>query len=164
MFAMFLLMLAILVFANLRHGLLALRTRENPAALANRTHRLTLVSLALVAIPVGILGYQAGVILLTVFVAISLTASVTMLRESLLPALTPQDRIKIHFDGLIGSGIGAHTAFFAFGGARYLSDVFPGQWQVVMWVLPSVSGVTAIARLKRRYSRAGDARRVPSAA
>jgi len=57
----------------------------------------------------------------------------------------------VHLNGMIGSGIGAYTAFFAFGGRSLLGELLPGQWQVIPWVLPTVIGVIAASRVSRRW-------------
>ena len=92
MFALFLLMLGLLVLGAMRHGLLALRVRRGEDALAS--------------------------------------------------------------NGLIGTGIGAYTALFAFGGREFLSGLLTGQWQVLPWIAPAIIGTLATARLKRQYSEA----------
>ena len=56
-----------------------------------------------------------------------------------------------HLGNIIGAGIGAYTAFFAFGGRRFLAEIFAGQLQVVPWILPGVIGGIAIAYLSKRY-------------
>jgi hypothetical protein len=75
--------------------------------------------------------------------------------------MNPRELVVAHLNGLIGSGIGAYTAFFAFGGSRFLAELLPGQWQVIPWVLPTIIGVIAANRISRRWlGRAGGARRV----
>lgn len=150
MFNLFLLMLGLLVLTSLRHGLLALRSKSNPLVLRHPVHLTLIVALAVVAIAVGWIGINNGQLLLVIFAGISLSASVSLARESLGPPLTGKTRIKAHFNGLIGTGIGAYTAFFAFGGARLLSGVLSGQWQVIPWILPAIIGTIAIRRLERQ--------------
>ena len=50
---------------------------------------------------------------------------------------------------MIGSGIGAYTAFLAFGGRVMFSDM--GQYQILFWVAPGIIGGTAISLLVRKY-------------
>lgn len=54
-----------------------------------------------------------------------------------------------HIGHIIGSGIGAYTAFFAFGG-RNLFQSLP-LLQIGSWVLPSLIGVPFIIWLSRKY-------------
>ena len=150
-FAAFLLMLSLLVFASARHGLLALRTTASPRILARPTHRALLATLGVVSVIVGYLGVTEGEVLLMVFAVLGTLGSFTMLRDSLRTQWTRRNAIMAHFDGLIGTGVGAYTAVFAFGGSRLMSEVLPGQWIVVAWVLPAIIGTIAISRLKKRY-------------
>ena len=86
-----------------------------------------------------------------VFAAISMSASFNALRETRIARMTRNQRLRAHFGGLIGTGVGAYTAFFAFGGSRLLSDILSGQWQVIPWILPAVIGTIAIKRVERQY-------------
>lgn len=149
MFSLFLLMLSVLVFASLRHGIAALRARRNPEVIRSPVHRTSLVALGIVAVAVLFLGVRAGHILLMIFGGIGTAAAIGMFRDTLRRNPTPRDYVMMHLDGLIGTGIGAYTAFFAFGGSRLFADILVGQWQVVAWVLPAIIGSIAIQRLKR---------------
>ena len=153
MFSLFLLMLSVLVFASLRHGIAALRERGQPGTLSRSSHRLLIAALGLLAIAVGTIGLYTMQLLLIIFGGISLSAAISMFRDTRKPNPRRGDLIIAHLGGLIGSGIGAYTAFFAFGGSRLLADVLTGQWQVVPWVLPSIIGTIAISRLQRPYQR-----------
>jgi hypothetical protein len=62
-----------------------------------------------------------------------------------------------HLSAFIGSGIGAYTAFLAFGGRSMVGDL--GQWQIVFWIAPGVIGAIASARMSRKYKN-GLAQRV----
>lgn len=153
--ALFLMMLAVLTFVSVRHGLLALRERHQPGILHTARHRGMLAVLGVLGACVGGLGLAYSAVLLMIFGAISMAVSVSMLIETRPERLTATQRITAHFGGLIGSGIGAYTAFFAFGGSRLLADVLPGQWQAVAWVIAPVIGTIAITRLNVRYRSAG---------
>jgi hypothetical protein len=54
-----------------------------------------------------------------------------------------------HLSAFIGSGIGAYTAFLAFGGRSMFGEL--GQWQIVFWIAPGVIGAMASARMSRKY-------------
>ncbi len=151
MFSLFLLMLSVLVYATLRHGVVALRARTDPAALSALPHKATTFVLGGLGAVVGAWGLLQVQPLLVFFAAISLFASISMYRECRLENPTRNDLLRMHFGGLIGSGIGAHTAFFAFGGSHFLGNVLPGQWQLLPWILPSVVGILINRRLDRRY-------------
>jgi hypothetical protein len=154
MFSLFLLMLSVLVFASVRHGLLALRERYEPGVLKSPQHRGLIGALALLAVVVGFLGIRYGQVLLIVFGGLGLSAAWSMWRESRIDRPSRRQLVVAHLGGLIASGIGAYTAFFAFGGARLLGDLLPGQWQVIPWVLPAIIGTLAIRRVRRPYEGA----------
>lgn len=156
--SLFLLMLSVLVFTSIHHGLKAIRERHAPGVLRSRGHLTLIVILGLLGLAVAAIGFQHGALLLMIFGGISLAASIGMFRESLPERLSSSERTVAHLGGLIGSGIGAYTAFFAFGGARFFAELLPGQWQVVPWVVAPIIGTIAISRLSRRY-RDGIARR-----
>lgn len=151
MFSLFLFMLAVLVFASLRHGVESLKTGDEPDRLRRPFHRATTFALGGLALAVGVWGILHWQILLIIFAGISLAVSISLYRESLIETPTGKDRVRMHLGAMIGSGIGAHTAFFAFGGSRFLSEVLAGQWQVIPWVLPAIIGTIAIRRLEKRY-------------
>ena len=152
-FSLFLLMLSILVFTSVRHGLLALREKKEVGILRTPLHRGLILTLGLMGIAVGVIGVERGALLLMIFGGISLSGAIGMYRESRPERLSHSERIIAHLGGLIGSGIGAYTAFFAFGGSRLLAEVLPGQWQVVSWVVAPIIGTVAISWLTRRYRR-----------
>lgn len=153
MTSLFLLMLSVLVFTSLRHGIAALRERLEPGTLKQPLHRMTIASLAVLAPVVGVIGLMNSQLLLIIFAGIGLSAAFGMWRDTRIAKPARRERVVAHFNGLIGSGIGAYTAFFAFGGARYLGDVLQGQWQVVPWVLPAVIGTIVLNRLQRSFTR-----------
>ncbi len=151
MFSLFLLMLAVLVFASLRHGIEALKTAREPDRLRRPLHRANAFVLGGLALAVGAFGVIHWQILLMIFAGISLVFSVGLYRDGLVEAPDAKERMRMHLGSMIGSGIGAHTAFFAFGGSRFLSEILTGQWQVIPWVLPAIIGTLAIRRLEKRY-------------
>ncbi len=151
MFSLFLLMLSLLVLSGLRHGMLALKARRDPGALRQPAHVALIATLGLLGIAVGIVGISQRQMLLIVFAFISVSASFQMLREIRLPRLDPKQALIAHFNGLIGTGIGAYTALFAFGGSRFLSQLLSGQWQIIPWVAPAIIGTIAIRQLAKRY-------------
>ena len=151
MFSLFLLMLSVLVFASLRHGVVALRARKNPEVLSSASHKATMFVLGGLGVVVGVWGALQFQPLLMFFAGLSVFVSISMFRESRLVNPTRNDLLRMHFGGLIGSGIGAHTAFFTFGGSHFLSEILPGQWQLLPWILPSVVGILINRRLDRRY-------------
>ena len=151
MFSLFLLMLSVLVYASLTHGLAALKERRNPGQWRSSSHVTMIAVLGLLGLAVAIIGLRYGQLLLIIFAAISVAGSIGMFRDVRRPKMTSGELTAAHLNGLIGSGIGAYTAFFAFGGSRFLAEWLPGQWQVIPWVLPSIIGTVAIAKISQRF-------------
>ncbi|MEN7342650.1 MAG: hypothetical protein AAAFM81_06875 [Pseudomonadota bacterium] len=152
-FNLFLLMLGVLTFSSLRHGMLALKTKSNPAALRAPSHRALLITLGVLGIAVGFVGVQEGAVLLIVFAVLSVVGSFNSLRDTRIAAMDRKQRLKAHFGGLIGTGVAAYTAFFAFGGSRLLADILTGQWQVLAWITPAIIGTIAIRRVEKRQNQ-----------
>jgi len=159
--SLFLLMLSVLVFASVRHGMAALRERTRPGTLSQPAHRALLAALAVLAVISIGLGLHFRYLLLIIFGVVGLLAAIGMLRETRKPGMSSRELVVVHLNGMIGSGIGAYTAFFAFGGRSFLGELLPGQWQVIPWVLPTVIGVIAGSRISRRWlARRGADQRV----
>ncbi len=149
--SLFLLMLSVLVFTSVRHGMAALRERTRPGMLAQPQHRGLLVALAVLAVISIGLGLHFRHLLLIIFGGVGLFAAIGMFRETRKRGMSRRELVVVHLNGMIGSGIGAYTAFFAFGGRSFLGELLPGQWQVIPWVLPTVIGVIAGSRISRRW-------------
>lgn len=158
MFSLFLLMLSVLVFTSLRHGIRALRTRKTPDALKAPLHRAQILALGVLGTAVISIGLVEMQWLLIIFGGLSISGAIGMFRETLIASPSRRDALVAHLGGLIGSGIGAYTAFFAFGGSRFLRELLPGQWQVLAWIIAPVAGTIAISRLSRRYRERAPAR------
>lgn len=149
--SLFLLMLSVLVFTSVRHGMAALREQTQPGTLARPGHRGLLATLAVLAVMSIALGLHFRYLLLLIFGVVGVLAAVGMFRETRRPAMSRRELVVVHLNGMLGSGIGAYTAFFAFGGRSFLGELLPGQWQVIPWILPTVIGVIAGSRISRRW-------------
>lgn len=150
MFSLFLLMLSVLVFSSLQHGIAALRARRDASALRGLRHQVILVALGLLAIAVAAIGIANRELLLIIFGALGLSAAIGSFRDTRRERPGRKELVVAHLRGLIGSGIGAYTAFFAFGGSRYLAELLPGQWQVLPWIAPAIIGTLAIRWMRTR--------------
>lgn len=64
-----------------------------------------------------------------------------------------ESKMKMHIQGTIISGIAAYTAFFAFGGSRFLLGVLQldAQWMVLPWTLPTILGLIYTRYMKRKF-------------
>ncbi len=55
-----------------------------------------------------------------------------------------------HIEGMIGTGIAAYTAFFAFGASRMFANIFAGPLIAIPWVLPTIIGTIIIIWTKKK--------------
>lgn len=94
-----------------------------------------------------ILKVQGQAILLLVFGIIGLSSALPLLFKPKMKS----HWIAEHIEGLLGTGIAAYTAFFAFGGSRLFGHIFTEQWVIIPWILPTIIGVFGIKFYKRKY-------------
>lgn len=154
--ALFLLSLSILVLATTRHGWLTINHRENRGVLRSPVHLSLLLALLVTGVTLLITGLQTGETLMLVFGTLEVVLAINMLRYTFRSVLPPREWWLEHLGGMIASGIGAHTAFFVFGGSRLFEPLFRDTFQgmsVILWVAPGVIGGVAIAWLSRHYRR-----------
>lgn len=154
-FATFLMYLAVILFTAAWEGLQALRIKDNPRGYrAPFNYVLIALNLAMGAALLA-LGLVHGV---TLFVALSpiglLIGGGRLLSYLQRPPAYARWWWNEHLGGMIGSGIGAHVAFFAFGARRLWPEasqyVGAGVWA---WVTPVVVGTLAIFVLQAYYER-----------
>lgn len=154
--AAFLGFLSLITAQPLWYGIAVLRyKRELPRrVLLMRKGLSGLVSAAALAmlITAAYLRLQGPAILLLIFGLLGIT-SVPDVFKPMATLRASGHWLIDHLQGMVISGIAAHTAFFAFGGAQFFSGIFVGPWVAIPWSLPTVLGVIAIRRLKRRYRR-----------
>ena len=93
-----------------------------------------------------ILKVQGQAILLTVFGMIGMISAAPMIFKK----SNQNNWLADHIQGLLGTGIAAYTAFFAFGGSRFLGHVFTDQLIIIPWILPTIIGVFGIKYYKRK--------------
>jgi hypothetical protein len=58
-----------------------------------------------------------------------------------------------HLSSIIGAGIASYTAFFVFGGNRFMAQIFDGQLMMIPWVAPGVIGSCIIGHLSYQYHK-----------
>ncbi|NVK55074.1 MAG: hypothetical protein HWE26_05620 [Alteromonadaceae bacterium] len=149
-FALFLLHLAVQMYASVMMGQWALDTKLSRQSLRSISRVAPSVLLVLTSIMIGIVGILHQHVLMLVFAPLGLALSIGQLRFIFAQQVGPKAWLVEHLAGYIGSGIGAYTAFASFGGRTILSDI--GAWQYAFWILPGVIGGIAISRLSRQYS------------
>jgi len=151
LFWAFLLYLAVLSFSTTRHAITVLKVRANNAQMRTFWYLAPLVTLTALG-PVFIyLGMTYEQPLHIVFGSIGMIVGISMLQYCFKKEIKPREWILAHVDSMIGSGIGAYSAFLAFGGRTMLSDL--GQWQIAFWVAPGVIGVIASWILCKKYQK-----------
>ena len=151
--ATFLLMLSLLVYSSVRHGELALRSRTSRAPMRTVHHCLAMVTTLVVGVAVLGIGLVTSKWLLIIFALIAMGSASGMLRHTFRRHVASTAWRVEHLSGMIGAGIGAYTAFFAFGGRQFFGALLPGEWQIIPWLLAPAIGVPAIIYLTRRNQR-----------
>ena len=153
-FGLFLLSLSILVLVSTRHGWLTILHREDRTVLKQPLHLFLNVALVAIGGVLLVAGIRLGSLLFVVFAGLQIIAGVGNLRYIYRQELRPKEWWIQHLSGLIGSGIGAYTAFTVFGGRRFFEEIFTSNFEslsIYLWISPGVIGGVAITLLSRRY-------------
>lgn len=150
LFATFLLALSLLVFVSIKHGLLVLVAKHNRALLKTPFHLFSVASLTLSGVVVLYFGLMQNHTLYMIFGVLCSVTGVSIYHYIFKAQIKERQWIIEHLSAFVGSGIAVYTAFFAVGGRHLLSELLPGQWQVLPWVLPGVIGGVMISRYKKR--------------
>jgi len=153
-FALFLLSLSILVLNSTRQGWLTIQSRADRSKLRSPLHVVLNCSLILVGLALFANGVRSGSVLFMVFSILQVVTGINCLRYNFKQELKPKEWWIEHLNGFFGSGIGAYTAFFVFGGRRLLEGVFGDLYSdisILLWVAPGVIGGIAIAMVSRHY-------------
>ena len=147
----FLLYLSLLSFASTRHGMQTLNAKADRSVLRKRHYLAPLVVLMLGGILLAVLGYVHNRTLHLVFGILGTVISISTLRYCFKPTIKPGEWVIEHLGAMIGSGIGAYTAFLAFGGRVIFADL--GAYQMVFWIAPGVVGGIAANIIAQKYAR-----------
>ncbi|WP_034475500.1 hypothetical protein [Aestuariibacter salexigens] len=150
LFWAFLLYLSLLTYVAVRQGVEVVRAKHALSQLKRLTHVAPAFLVLIAGIALLIVGLQRSSTLYILFGIFGPVLAIQHLRFCFRASHSSKAWVVEHFSSLIGSGIGAHTAFIAFGG-RYLFEGL-GQWQLLFWVAPGVIGSVVISRLARRYN------------
>lgn len=150
---LFLGLLALLVFANVKHGVAAIRVRDNRAQLRTPVHLLSIFAL----LAIGLIGLYTGLahhsLLLKIFSPLAILNSVTMLRYLFKSTLQKNEWWIEHLNNLLGAGIATHTAVVVVGSAKIIAQLIPANLQVLPWTLPGVVGAIAATLVARHYRK-----------
>lgn len=145
----FLLMLSLLVWNNIRHAVTVLSVKRDVTKLRTINYLWLPALLFVVAVIALYQGVTYGITLTCIFAPIALFNAVGIVRYAFQKEIVPGTWVTQHIGHIIGSGIGAYTAFFAFGG-RTLFEGVPSL-QIASWVLPSLIGVPFTIWLSNKY-------------
>lgn len=148
-FWMFLLYLSLLTYVSVRQGFAVLKHKNTTLPLKKLSHIGPIIALGLLGVVLAYLGLQTGRTLHTIFGILGLIIAIGMVRYCLTKELKPKQWVIEHLGAMIGSGIGAYTAFIAFGGRQLFENI--GNLQIIFWIAPGVLGSIAIAILSRQY-------------
>jgi hypothetical protein len=149
-FWVFLFYLSILSFTTTRHAFAVLKVKDKRNELRTFSYLSPIVLLLVGAPMLFYIGYANSIVLHMVFSVLGFMVGMSMLRYCLKEKAKAREWIIEHITSTIGSGIGAYTAFIAFGGRTLLSDL--GEWQMLFWIAPGVIGSIASAVLCRKYA------------
>ncbi len=100
-----------------------------------------------------ILRLEGQAILLLIFGCLGLS-NIPLAIKSFEKSRNEANWLMDHIEGMIGTGIAAYTAFLAFGGSRFLSDIFTGPLMAIPWIIPTIVGVIAIRIMKKKILKA----------
>lgn len=150
LFWYFLLVLSLLTFVSVKHGLATLRYKSEAHKLAHKSYVTPLYLLVISGAGLLALGIKESNTLHMVFGVLSVAIGSNMLRFCRSKTSTPKRWLVEHLSAMIGSGIGAYTAFLTFG-ARQVNEDW-GQFQLFVWIAPGVVGSIAIFFMSRKYT------------
>ena len=155
-FGLFLLSLSILVLTSTRHGWLTILCKDDRSPLRHPTHLALNGSLFSVGVVLLIVGINTGNILFIIFGVLEVVAGTNNFRYIFRKTLRPKEWWIEHLSGLIGSGIGAYTAFTVFGGRQLFEQVFSSNFEnmsILLWITPGIIGTIAISYSTRYYTK-----------
>jgi len=151
--AVFLLMLSMLVFVNVKQSILVLKVKADRDLLKIPSTLIPIGILLVTGIAVGIVAIIIVQPLFIVFSIISIVVSYGSLKYIFKKEIKQREWIIEHMGNILGTGIAAYTAFFAFGGRRLFSEILSGDMQLIPWILPSVIGVSATIYFSKKYRK-----------
>ena len=150
-FWLFLLYLALLSFTTTRHGDAVLKAGNDRSILRRFSYVTPLFMLAIGGVVFIVIGSQLGQTLHLLFGILGCVVGTSMLRYVFKNQIAKGAYLLEHIGSMIGSGIGAYTAFLAFGGRHILEGI--GGFQIIFWIAPGVLGSIFSFYLTRKYRK-----------
>lgn len=150
-FWLFLLYLGLLSFTTTRHGDAVLKAGNDRSTLRRLSYVTPLFMLAIGGIGFIFFGSLLGQTLHLLFGILGCVVGFSMLRYVFKKEVSKGAYLLEHIGSMIGSGIGAYTAFLAFGGRHLLEGI--GSYQLIFWIAPGVLGSILSFYLTRKYRK-----------
>lgn len=150
-FWIFLLYLSLLSFTSTRHGYAVLLVKDNRAQLRTWHYALPLVLLFIGGLALTALGAMRASTLHIAFGVLGTFVGFGSLRYIFAENMPKKRFILEHIGAMMGSGIGAYTAFLAFGGRQLFDGA--GSYQIIFWIAPGVIGSIASYLLCKKYGK-----------
>lgn len=155
-FMIFLAYLTLVTFVTVRHGMVVLRHKRDPAAV--RTTLNVMLAYAAIAASTGLVLYAIiasppNIVVLLALSPIGFGVGTSNLRYMRNPPASPRAWMYEHLGAMLGAGIAFHTAFAVFGSAQLFDIGLSGGLAVVPWVAPAAIGIPASIVWTRYYRR-----------
>ena len=151
LFWFFLLYLSLLSFTTTRHGIAVLKAKKDNASMRVWHYQLPLWMLLIGGVGCFALGLMYDKTLHIVFGVLGIVMGQSTLRYCWKKEIQPGEWVVEHLGAMIGSGIGAYTAFLAFGGRTLFADL--GSYQMIFWIAPGLIGGIAANIIARNYGK-----------
>ena len=152
----FLAYLTYVTFVIVRHGMGALRNKQNPAALRTTFNKGlaygSVVASTLIILYALILS-PPNKILLFALSPIGFATGSGILRYIKSESLSPREWMYEHLGAMLGAGIAFHTAFAVFGAGQLFDLGLTGWVAVIPWIAPAAIGIPATTIWTRHYRR-----------
>lgn len=150
---LFLFLLSLLTWVTIRHATGTLLCKQNREPLKHWSYQTPVWLLVVVALYGAWQGFKFSMPLVMVFAGISLMTCFGILTYLHTKTVTANRWLIEHASAMIGSGIAAYTAFFAFGGRALFAEWLTGHWIMLPWLIPTVIGVPVTIWFKRRLTQ-----------
>lgn len=150
-FWVFLIYLGLLSYTTTKHGDAVLKAGNNRTALRSVYYVAPILMLAIGGVAFIAIGSLRDQTLHFLFGILGLIVGLSMLRYVFRKHVSKGVYLLEHIGSMIGSGIGAYTAFFAFGGRHILEGI--GSYQLIFWIAPGVLGSLLSFYLSRKYRK-----------
>lgn len=147
----FLLYLALLSYTVTKHGVRVLQVKDERHLLKTFSYLAPIACLFILGFGIIAIGVMRDITLHIVFGILGVFVALGMMRYVLKSKMAARRYILEHVSSMMGSGIGAYTAFVAFGGRTLLENA--GAYQIVFWVAPGVIGSIASYVLSKKYGK-----------